>query len=215
MPYTVTNITSARVALDKETLEPRGVNQLPIPIETELMIRLRQSGLIYYTGSDDSVMTNLAPIGCTATAVFTPTAGAYSAGDVIDIAKEFAFKFANGQDVPPGSLIRVTDTILSMDAVSLDASDGAYVLHTYRVSPPSAQADNAVWTLSSPDLPYYIDPVPLGTLVDLGAALRIKQTDLNINIKLTNSSAWGRLVTTPGLTMTAVPRQILLIGIVL
>lgn len=154
-------------------------------------------------------------IGCTASASFTPTAGVYGVGDIIDVAKEFAFTTADGAVVPAGSLIRILDVVMKVDSTALDTGDGAYVLQSYSITPPSAQADNAVWTLASADLASYRGALTLGTPVDLGSALYVKQSNVDIDIKLTTSSLWGRLVTTPGLTATAVARQIFIYGVVI
>lgn len=157
----------------------------------------------------------LPSIGCTASASFTPAASAYGAGDIMDVAKEFAFSYANGQAIPTGSIIRITDIVFKIDATALQASEGAYTLYTYNATPPSAQADNDAWTLASADLSAYRRSLSLGTPVDLGAALVGIQQSVDINIMLTTSSLWGRLVTTPAFTPTAVARQVRLIGAVM
>ena len=157
------------------------------------------------TSTDPSYV---APIGCVASASFTPAAAAYGAGDIMDVAKEFAFTYANGLAIPTGSLIRILDVITKIDISALQASEGAYALQCYGVTPPSAQADQDAWTLASADLPSYSGSISLGTPVDLGAALYIKQSNIDVDIKLTTSSLWGRLVTTPGFTATAVARQV-------
>lgn len=154
-------------------------------------------------------------VGCVASATFTPAAAAYGAGDIMDVAKEFAFTYADGTAIPTGSLIRILDTIVKIDTTGLQASEGAYTLYGYGVTPPSAQADNDLWTLASADLPSFAGSISLGTPVDLGAALHIKQSNIDVDIKLTTSSLWGRLVTVAGFTPTAVGRQVLLRAIVL
>lgn len=165
------------------------------------------------TGKAAVVVTS--PIGCVASASFTPAAGAYGAGDIMDVAKEFAFTYANGLAIPAGSIIRITDIVFKIDATALQASEGAYTLYTYNATPPSAQADNDAWTLASADLSAYRRALSLGTPVDLGSALVVIQQSVDINIMLTTSSLWGRLVTTPAFTPTAVARQVMLIGVVL
>lgn len=157
----------------------------------------------------------VAPIGCTATASFTPAAAAYGAGDVMGLSGEFAFTYANGLAIPAGSLIRILETILKIDVSALQASEAAYVLQAYSATQPSAQADNDAWTLASADLSAYSGSISLGTPVDLGAALYIKTSDVNIDVKLVTSSLWGRLTTTPAFTPTAVARQVLLRAVVL
>lgn len=145
-------------------------------------------------------------------ASFTPAAAAYGAGDIMDVAQEMDFTFAGGGAVPAGSLIRISTAILRLDISALQASEAAYTLQCYGVTPPSAQADNDAWTLASADLPSYLGAVSLGTPVDLGAALFVKTTGLTLDFKLTGSSIFAELVTVAGFTATAVAREVLLYG---
>lgn len=153
--------------------------------------------------------------GITASASFTPAAAAYTALDIMDVAKEFAFTYADGTTIPAGSLIRVLTSIIKIDITALQASEAAYALQCYSVTPPSAQADNAAWTLASADLSAYRGSIALGTPVDLGAALYVKTPNIDLDIKLTTSSLWGVLQTIAGFTAAAVVRQVLLYGVVL
>jgi hypothetical protein len=152
-----------------------------------------------------------------ATASFTPVAAAYSAGDIIDVAKEFAFRYTDGSEIPAGATVRILETELAIDATALIASEAAYSLALYSITPPSAQADNAAWTLASADLPYYRGTVGLGTPVDLGAALYIKTGAIDTGFRLatTGTSLFGELVTVAGFTIAAVVRQVTLNGIIL
>lgn len=157
--------------------------------------------------------------GIYATASFTPAAAAYAAGDIMSTAKEFKFKYADDSPVAPGSLIRIYSTILRIDTTALQASEAAYTLPLYNITPPSAQADNAAWALASADLPYYEGKLALGTPVDEGAALYVKtQLTANQDMRLTlatGTSLFGELITVAGFTATAVARQVTLIGVVL
>lgn len=153
--------------------------------------------------------------GITATASFTPAGAAYSAADIMDVAKEFAFTYSNGAAIPSGSLIRILSTVMKIDVTALQASEAAYTLQCYGVTPPSAQADNAAWTLASGDLTAYKGSISLGTPVDLGAALYIKSAGIDLDIKLTGTSLFAELQTVAGFTATAVARQISLYGVVL
>lgn len=152
--------------------------------------------------------------GCIATASFTPTAVAYLANDIMGASQEFAFTMANGVAVPTGSLIRILTAITRIDATALQASEAAYQLQGYSVTQPSAQADNDAWTLASADLASYRGTIPLGTPVDLGAALYIKSSAIDLDVKLITSSMFARLQTLAGFTPTAVARQVTLYGIV-
>lgn len=153
-----------------------------------------------------------------ATASFTPAASAYSAGDVVSVAKEFIFKYANGVLVPAGAVIRILSAVTKIDQASVIASETSYTLQLYSVTPPSAQADNAAWTLASADLPSYRGSLDLGTPVDLGAACYVKKqyTDLqDFNLASGKTSLFGELITVGGPTFTAVAREIILYGVIL
>lgn len=153
--------------------------------------------------------------GITANASFTPAAAAYGALDILDVAKEFAFTFGNGVAVPSGSLIRILTAIVKSDQTSVPASMTSFALQCYSVTPPSAQADNALWTLASADLTSYRGSIPLGSPADLGAALYVKQPNVDLDIKLSGTSIFGELQTTAGFTALATPFEVLLYGIVL
>jgi hypothetical protein len=151
--------------------------------------------------------------GITSSASFIPAAAAYSAGDIISVAQEFAFTYADGTPIRSGALIRILTTIIKIDVTALQASEAAYSLALYSVTPPSAQADNAAWTLASADLSSYRGSISLGTPVDLGAALYVKTPNVDIDVKLTGTSLFGELLTVAGFTATAVARQVLLYGV--
>jgi hypothetical protein len=157
----------------------------------------------------------IAPAGITASASFTPAAAAYSAADMIDVAKEFAFTDINGAPVPAGSLIRILTSIVKIDQTAVISGETSYSLPLYSVTPPSAQADNAAWTLASGDLTAYRDTLPLGTPTDRGGACYIKTGYQDFDVKLTGTSLFGQLITAGGFTATAVARQVLLYGIML
>lgn len=153
--------------------------------------------------------------GIAASASFTPVAEAYSAGDTISTAQQFAFTFANGLVVPSGSSIRILTSSIKIEATAVISGETSYTLHLYTVTPPSAQANNAAWTLASADLPSYAGSIALGTPVDLGAALYVKTGGINLDIVLAGTSLFGSLVTVGAFTATAVARQIRLIGVAL
>lgn len=153
--------------------------------------------------------------GIFATNTFTPAAAAYLANDIMSVAKEFAFTFADGSAIPPGCLIRILTAELRIDVAAMQVSEAGYGLQMYSATPPSAQADNAAWSLSSADLPLYRGPLNLGTPLDLGAALYVKSPNLDIDVKLTGSSLWAELQTLAGFQPTAVARQVFLHGTIL
>lgn len=157
----------------------------------------------------------LGPAGCYATVSFTPTASAYSANDIMGASGEFAFTFADGTAIPAGSVVRILDSLLRIDATALQASEAGYQLQTYSATQPSAQADNDAWTLASGDLTTYRGAMAIGTPVDLGGALFVRTPYQDFDVRLTTSSLWARLQTLAGFTATAVARQVTLYGIVL
>jgi hypothetical protein len=156
-------------------------------------------------------------IGINATASFTPAASAYTALDIVDVAKEFIWYFADGTVIPPASLIRITTAVLKIDQTALQASEGAYTLRNYSATPPSAQADNAAYSLATGDLATYRGSFSLGTPVDEGGACYVKTTSLLEDIQLASgkSSHFAQLQTVAGFTFTAVARQVFLHGFLL
>lgn len=163
-------------------------------------------------------MRNIEPAGVYATASFTPAAAAYSANDIMDTAKAFNFTNRSGIQVPPGALIRILTAVMRIDQAAVISGETSYSLALYSVTPPSAQADNAAWTLASADLASYRGTLSLGTPVDLGAACYVKtQFSDQQDILLASGAVglYGELITAGGFTATAVARQVSLYGIVL
>lgn len=163
-------------------------------------------------------MANLVEVsagGVLGSASWLPVAEAYSAADTISTAQPIQFAFANGVYAPAGSTIRILTASLKIDATAVISGETSYTLHLYTVTPPSAQANNAAWTLASADLPSYAGSIALGTPVDLGAALYVKTGGINLDVKLASDTLWGVLVTVGAFTATAVARQVRLHGIVL
>lgn len=150
--------------------------------------------------------------GCFAAVSFTPAAAAYGAADIIDVAKKIEF----GDPAIAGSLIRILTTVVKIDQTAVISGETSYSLALYSVTPPSAQADNAAWTLASADLPSYLGTISLGTPADLGAACYIKTNAQDFDMQLGPGAAvYGELITAGAFTATAVARQILLYGVVL
>lgn len=146
----------------------------------------------------------------TGSANFTSTAAAYGAGDTVDVAKEFALA-----GVSSGALIRILSAEFKQDVASVPAGVTTYTLHLYTVTPPSAQADNAVWTLASGDLAFYCGSINLGTPVDLGGALYVRALGVDTDVRLTGTSLWGVLVTAGAHTAAAGARTVQLHSVVL
>lgn len=155
--------------------------------------------------------------GIYATVSYTPIAAAYSANDCMGTAQEFVWTYGDGSAIATGSLIRVLTSILRVDETALATAEGGYSLQTYSVTPPSAFADNAAWTLTSADLPSHRGPISLGTPVDLGTACYVKTPNIDLDIRLTGVSLFAYLQTLAGVTIGATPpvRQVTLYGVVL
>lgn len=165
--------------------------------------------------SQDTPVPVIVSAGITASATFTPAAAAYGAGDIMDVAKQFAFTLANGDPVPDGSLIRILSSTTKIDVTAVPSGQTSYTARAYSSTPPSAQADNDLWTLVSGDLSVYKGPISLGTPVDEGSCLYIKNQYIDTDIKLTGTSLWLELVTEGAHTAAAVARTVTLNAMVL
>lgn len=145
--------------------------------------------------------------GFAAAATFTPAAAAYSANDIMDVAKEFT----NICQISGGAIM-ITSVSLEVDTTALQASEASYRLHLYSVTPPSAPADNDAWDLPAGDRVSYRGYVDLGTPVDLGSTLYVETNGVNKQLNLPASvgggSMFGLLVTIAGFTATAVARKV-------
>lgn len=163
-------------------------------------------------GSPAIIATTITPTprGCVASASFTPIAAAYGAGDIVGSSMELAFTYADGTTIPAGSMIRILTSVVKIGRAALISNEGAYSLQCYSATQPSAQADNAAWTLALGDLTTYRGAIALGTPVDLGGALYIKTPAIDLDAKLTTSSLWARLVGAGTPTLTVEDIQVLL-----
>ena len=153
--------------------------------------------------------------GYTATATFTPAAAAYLAGDVMDVAKSMAWVDKDGVAVPANSLVRVLTAIIKIGVTSVPAGQTSYSLACFSVTPPSAQADNAAYSLAAGDLASYLGKFSLGTPVDEGDALYIKTQYVDFDMRLVGTGFYAELITDGAHTPAAVARTIILHGVVL
>lgn len=146
----------------------------------------------------------VATVGRDVTASFTPTAVAYGAGDIIDVAKEFPLL-----GPASGGSINIINTELMVEHTAVISGETSYTLHLYSVTPPSAQADNAVWDLATGDRASYLGSLALGTPADLGNTLYIQVLNIQKQIKVpAGGSIFGRLVTVGAFTATAAARKV-------
>ncbi len=156
-------------------------------------------------------MRGIYPTGIVASASFTPTAAAYTAGDVFGVYQTFTFTSANGIAINYGQIIRITSVELRIDHTALVASEGAYTIHLFTAAPTTI-ADNAAHTLSSADLASYAGSFAVGTPVDAGGALFVKTSVTTHDIPLVTDKLYGFLINAATITPTAVARQVKLIG---
>jgi hypothetical protein len=139
-------------------------------------------------------------------AVWTPAAAAYSANDVISVAQQLL--------IAPllGGVVEICSTRLVISETALQASEAAYNLHLYNVTPPSAHADNAAWDLPAGDRASYLGMLALGTPVDIGSSLVIEVNNIGKLINVPGSVGggviWAELVTVGGATLTATARTV-------
>jgi hypothetical protein len=144
--------------------------------------------------------------GRVSTAVFTPAAAAYGAGDIMQGARQFV-------NIGPatGGAVIITGARLRVDANAVVSGETSYRLHLYNVTPPSALADNAAWDLPSGDRASYVGFIDLGTVVDVGSTLWVEQTGLTKQVNVpTGGSLFGYLVTNGAFTSGGAARNVTL-----
>ncbi len=135
--------------------------------------------------------------GKTASATLTPSATAYTGNDVLSGAITFLNIAAEAQDIN----IDAISLMISRNAVQ--ASEGAYRLHLYNVTPPSGLADNAPWDLPSGDRASYLGYIDITVPIDVGSTTYVQILNVNKRVKTAGTSLFGYLVTIAGYTETA------------
>ncbi len=163
----------------------------------------------------DHALVRPVSAGIFASAIFTPAAAAYGAADVVDVAKEFAFTFADGEAIPAGSVISIDGCLIRNDVTAVPSGQTSFALAMYSITPPSAQADNAAFAVTTTDLAYYLSQIALGTPANVGSALFITTQSIARVIKLTGNSLFGRYITAGAFTAAAVAHQVQLFGRIL
>lgn len=133
----------------------------------------------------------------------TADTNAYTANDVIGAATGATSAVEFTDMGPADGRISIIGASLRIDASALIASEATYNLHLYSITPPSALGDNAAHDIPSGDRASYLGYVALGTPVDLGSTLWVKQDSLQIPVRLSSTSLWGYLVTVAGYTPTS------------
>lgn len=136
-------------------------------------------------------------------AIFTPAAAAYLAGDIMEGAKSFA----NIGPAEGGSII-ITSAELLVAHTALVAPEAGYRLQLYSVTPPSALADNAAWDLPAGDRASYLGYVDLGSPVDVGSSLYVQTAQINKQIVCATGTLFAYLQTLAAFTPTAAARTV-------
>jgi hypothetical protein len=117
------------------------------------------------------------------------TAPTYAAGDVVGGALDFNLAAISG------SSIEIRTTSLRKDVAALIAGETSYILHCYNVTPPSALADDAPWTLPAGDRAAYLGPINLGTPIAATSTLYVELNAVGKMLRLSGTHLFGYLVT--------------------
>lgn len=148
--------------------------------------------------------------GYYASATWTPAAAAYGAGDVMSVAQQLSWLDKDGAAFQGGELI-IRSLVLLISETALQASEAAYALKLFSVTPPSARADNAVWDLPSGDRASYAGAIPITAPTDIGSSLLTEIENINKQITVASTGiTFAELVTVAGFTATATARKVIL-----
>ncbi len=169
-----------------------------VPLQTDVNGNLKVTG----TGSGGSL-----GFGYSSSATFNRTndTNAYLANDVVGAATgaTAALTFAN---IGPalGGEVFITTVKLEIDIAAVVSGMTSFVLYTYSVTPPSALGDNAPFDLPSGDRTAFLQPISLGSPVDLGATLAVVSAQINQQISVpVGGSLFAYLVTVGAWTPAA------------
>jgi hypothetical protein len=136
-----------------------------------------------------------------ASANFTPAATSHTAGDVVGTAQEFALA------APSGSLLRIVGASMMVAGGTNETS--TWRLYLFNVTPPSAAADDAAYTLPSGDRASFLGYFDFAQLVDVGDTLYIEASPSK-TIRLSGTSVFAYLVNLTTVTPAAVARTVTL-----
>ena len=125
----------------------------------------------------------------------------YIAGDVqgLSVASTAAMILPTNVD-HLGGLLSIMDVELMIQLAAIPVGMTSFALELYSATPPSALADNAPWTLTSNDWPYYLGYIEIGTPVVRGGCLYVQNIALNKTVLLTSSNLYYYLKTNGGYT---------------
>lgn len=160
------------------------------------------------TATETADLVVVASTGLVASATFTPAAASHTAGDVVGGAQTFAF------GAPAGSVIRIVSATLRINNATIETT--AWRLHLFSVTPPSALADDAAFTLPSGDLASYLGYIDISQVVDMGDTLFIDMPTVNKQVALAASGTglFGYLVNGTTLTPAAVAHIVTLNAVI-
>lgn len=125
---------------------------------------------------------------------------AYTANDVVGVTGggTAAITFALG--AVSGSSIMIRSVGFMRNASALIASEAAYALYLYSITPPSALADNTAFDIPSGDRASFLGKIAISTPVDEGSTLWIEMNGVNKQVRLAGTSIYAYLVTAGGYT---------------
>jgi hypothetical protein len=129
---------------------------------------------------------------------------AYTANDVIGsstAAGSAVWSFADLASY--GADILIDSVELQVNVAAVPSGMTSFSLYLYNVTPPSALADNAAFSLAVDDQASFVGKINLGTPADEGATLYIATEAVNKHIKLSGTGLFGYVVTVGGFTPTA------------
>lgn len=142
------------------------------------------------------VPTSVSTAALSASATFTPAATSHTAGDSNGTAGTFALGARSG------SAIRIVSANLAINGDAAETT--AWRLHMFSVTPPSALADDAAFTLAAGDRASYLGYLDFAQTADLGDTQFIETTNIQKQITLTGTGLFGYLVNGTTLTPAAV-----------
>lgn len=127
----------------------------------------------------------------------TADTNAYVANDAIGTgvsSGDAVHTFSNLRPDGAGEYL-VTSAELEIDLSAVPSGMTSFNLHLHSASPNSDLADNAAYDLTSGDRSTYLGKINLGTPVDEGSTLYIKQDGINQQITLAGTDLFAYLVT--------------------
>lgn len=133
----------------------------------------------------------------------TNDTNAYAANDVVGSATGSTAALTFASLAASGRSVLITGTELEIDISAVPSGMTSFNLALYSVTPPSALGDNAAWDLPSGDRASFLGLINLGSPVDLGSTLYVRQTGLNVQLKLAGADLFAYLVTAGAYTPAA------------